>query len=54
MDLLILAIMFISGIVSGAIVGFLTAAAFTQRKLERKEKQTWAQAENFYRHKAAQ
>jgi hypothetical protein len=50
MDIIPLVICFISGITSGAVVGILTAGLFTQRKLARKEKETWAQAENFYRH----
>lgn len=53
MELTILTICFASGIASGVIVGFLTAGLFTQRKLSQKEKETWAQAENFYRRTSA-
>lgn len=53
MELTILAIMFISGTVSGTIAGVFIAGLFTQRKLTQKEKETWAQAENFYRRAAS-
>lgn len=53
MELTILTICFISGTTTGVIAGFLTAGFFTHRKLVQKEKETWAQAENFYRQKAA-
>lgn len=43
-----LIIMLVSGVMLGCLIGFLTAASFTQRQLMRRERETWRAASNYF------